>query len=121
MEVKQAQTAELFTVKNTVRSMYDKADEKIGNAGKVAIIKPSHVKEFFTSEYQTPEQQLFRLECGFGVFPDKMGNACYGYFCADGEKCRMEKYDFCGIADEATTRYAEELESKWKKKAAKAV
>ena len=102
MEQKRQKTeaAEFFTAKNVVRSMYD-----------VAILKA----DILSGDYRKPEYQLFSLECGFGVHPKRMGNACYGQFCADGEECRMGKYDFLGIADEATTKYAEELEAKWKK------
>ncbi len=115
---RQAQTKAVFyTAANTVRTMYAKVEEAAGNADKVAIISPSYVNETFTEEYKKPEYQLFRLKRGFGVHPENSGNACYGYFCADGEECRMEKYNFIGIADEATTAIAEELEAKWQKKA----
>ncbi len=117
----QAETRDFFDKGNIVRDMYEKVESPKGNAGQVAILKPTFVKEMFTEEYRVPEYQLFRLEGGFGVHPDCRGNACYGYFCADGERCRMEKYNFVGIADEATTEYAEALESAWQKKPAKAV
>lgn len=115
MEQTKTVTAGFFTAANTVRSMYDKVDALEGNAGKVAILSASFVNETFTEEYKKADYQLFRLSHGFGTFPDKMGNACYGHFCADGEQCRMEKYNFVGIADEATAKYAEELEAKWQK------
>ena len=104
---------ELFTEKNIVRSMYDKTERPTGNIGLVAILKPSRL----VGEFAKPEYQLFRLETGFGCFPTTSGNACYGYFCADGEKCRMERYDFIGIANEATTQIAEELEAQHGRKA----
>ncbi len=113
--------AVLLTSANTVRSMYDRVDDQNGNIGKVAILSPDFVSKTFTDDYKKPEYQLFRLNGGFGTYPDKLGNACYGYFCADGEECRMEKYNFVGIADEATTAYAEELERAWQKKARKAI
>lgn len=117
----QAETRDFFDKGNIVRDMYEKVESPKGNAGQVAILKPTFVKETFTKEYRVPEYQLFRLECGFGVHPDCSGNACYGHFCADGEWCRMEKYNFLGIADEKTTKYAEELENAWKKKHVSAV
>lgn len=103
------ETVEFYTAKNTVRTMYDKTDPVAGNAGQVAIIKA----DILVGQYHSPSYQLFRLKSGFGIRPDTSGNACFGHFCADGEQCRMERYDFIGIADEATTAYAEELESKW--------
>lgn len=107
---RQTEAVKFFTAENTVRRMYDKVDAPEGNAGQVAILKA----DILSGDYRQPEYQLFRLSGGFGVHPEKMGNACFGRFCADGEECRMEKYDFIGIADEATAAYAEELEAKWK-------
>lgn len=100
-----------FTKANTVRTMYEKVDAPEGNTGKVGILKA----DILAGDYYQADYQLFRLRGGFGVHPDRMGNACFGQFCADGEECRMEKYDFIGIADDATTAYAEELEAKWQK------
>lgn len=100
----------MFTAKNCVRSMYDDVQGD-SNSGCVGIIKA----EWFKAEHRTPENQLFRLGGGFGVSPSKMGNAVYGEFCVDGEYYRVERYDFIGIADEETTKYAEQLEAKWKK------
>lgn len=109
---------EFFTSKNVKRKMYDATPTPEGNIGEVAILKPEFIEKAFTPNYRTADYQLFRLEGGFGCQPSTIGNACVGYFCADGEECRMERYDFVGIADEATTKYAEELESKWRKLAA---
>ena len=99
----------LFTSEDCIRSMYADAPND-DNSGCVGILKV----ETFKPEYQKPEFQLFRIEGGFGASPSKMGNAVIGYFCADGEECRQEKYQFIGIANEEVTRYAEELEKAWK-------
>ena len=100
----------MFTEKNCVRSMY-KAVEGDSNVGCVGIIKAAWLK----AEAHIPENQLFRIGGGFGASPSKMGNAVFGEFCVDGEHCRVERHDFIGIADEETTKYAEQLEAKWKK------
>ena len=114
-------TNELFTLENVKRSMFDATPSPKGNVGEVAIIKPTYVRRAFMPEYQTAEYQLFRLKSGFGCQPHAMGNACIGHFCMDGEKCRMERYDCIGIADEARTAYAADLESKWQHPDKKAV
>ena len=101
----------LFTKEDCIRSMYGEAPND-SNEGCVGILKLSHI-ETFKPEYQKPEYQLFRIQGGFGASPSKMGNAVFGYFCADGEECRQERYQFIGIANEEVTRYAEELEKKW--------
>lgn len=95
---------------NCIRSMSDPAPND-SNAGCVAVVRA----EWLGAKYKEPKYQLFRLGGGFGTSPSKMGNCCIGYFCADGEQCRMERYDLLGIADEATTKMAEELEAAWKK------
>lgn len=102
----------LFTKEDCIRSMYDRAPND-SLEGCVGILKLSHL-ETFKPEYQKPEFQLFRIQGGFGASPSKTGNAVYGYFCADGEECRQERYQFIGIANEEVTRYAEELEKAWK-------
>ena len=100
----------MFTEKNCVRSMY-KAVEGASNAGCVSTIEA----ERFKAEHRIADNQLFRISGGFGASPSKMGNAVFGEFCVDGEQCRIERHDFIGIADEETTKYAEQLEAKWKK------
>ena len=100
----------MFTEKNCVRSMYE-AVEGDSNAGCVGIIKAARLK----AECRIHDNQLFRIGDGFGASPSKMDNAVFGEFCVDGEHCRIERYDFIGIADEETTKYAEQLEAKWKK------
>ena len=99
----------MFTAKNCVRSMYD-AVEGDSNEGCVGIIKA----EWFKANCRIPDNQLFRINGGFGASPSKMGNAVFGEFCVDGEHCRVERGDFIVIADEETTKYAEQLEAKWK-------
>ena len=111
---------EFFTEKNVKRTMFDATPTITRNIGEVAILKPAYVKTF-PPEYRTAEYQLFRLKSGFGCQPHTLGNGCFGHFCMDGEECRMERYDFVGIADEATAAYAAELESKWQKPNKKAV
>ena len=100
----------MFTKKNCVRSMYE-AVEGDSNAGCVAIIKAEGLKD----EWRIPDNQLFRISGGFGASPSKLGNAVFGEFCVDGEHCRVGRHDFIGIADKETTKYAEQLEAKWKK------
>lgn len=99
----------IFTENDCIRSMYAEAPND-SNAGCVGILRIDTLKP----EYQKPEFQLFRMQGGFGVSPSKMGNAVMGYFCADGECCRQERYQFLGVANEEVTRYAEELEKAWK-------
>ena len=99
-----------FTKADCCRSMYDKpTDGTLDNSGKVCIIP----LEKLTASYRKPEYQLFRVLSGFGVDPTLSGNACFGYFCADGERCRWEKYNFLGVANDDVEKYAQELESKW--------
>lgn len=100
----------MFTEKNCVRSMYE-AVEGDSNVGCVGIIKA----EWLKVEHRIPDNQLFRISGGFGSSPSKMGNAVFGEFCVDGENCGIGRHDFIGIADEETTKYAEQLEAKWKK------
>ena len=99
----------LYTREDCIRSMYGEAPND-SNEGFVGILNISD----FKPEYQEPKYQLFRIQGGFGASPSKMGNAVFGYFCADGEECRQERYQFIGIANEEVTRYAEELEKAWK-------
>ena len=101
----------LFTNEDCIRSMYGEAPND-SNEGFVGILSPPHI-ETFSPQYQKKEFQLFRIQGGFGASPSKNGNAVFGYFCADGEECRQERYQFVGIANEEVTRYAEELEKKW--------
>ncbi len=100
-----------FTGNNCIRSMYEPiADKKQeNNEGLVAIIKLKTLSE----EYRKPEYQLFRLTGGFGCTPTSSGNACYGYFCKDGEETRWERQNFIGIANADAVKIAEQLESEW--------
>ena len=101
----------MFTKKDCVRTMCEPT-EGDSNAGCIGIL--DFDKANFKPEYRIPENQLFRILGGFGSSPSKMGNAVIGYFCSDGEHCRQERYQFIGIANAEVTRYAEELESRWK-------
>lgn len=100
-----------FTKKDTACGMYTvQQGASVSNIGKVAVLP----YDFFKEEYRKPENQLFRLESGFGTSPLARGNACYGRFCVDGEKCRIEKYDFIGIGNEEVQRIGAQLEVEWK-------
>ena len=100
-----------FVEEDCTRTMYEACPKGAkDNAGCIAILK----LDALNPNYRAPEYQLFRLECGFGVNPVLSGNACFGTFCADGERCRMQKYDFYGIANEHVTKIAEELERRRK-------
>ena len=90
--------------------IYRPTDGTFDNAGRVCIIPLEKLKP----SYRKPEYQLFRVLSGFGIEPKCSGNACFGYFCADGEQCRWDKYNFLGVGNEEVEKYAEELESKWK-------
>lgn len=99
-----------FTGEDCCRTMYQEVPNGMGtNEGLIAILK----MEYFHPDYQTPDNQLFRLKCGFGCSPTTGGNACFGVYCLDGEEARQERFQFIGIANEEVTKYAEELESKW--------
>lgn len=99
-----------FTKKDTVCSMYTaQPGVSDSNIGKVAVLP----YDFFKEEYRKPENQLFRLESGFGTSSLGVGNACYGHFCVDGEKCRIEKYKFIGIGNAQVQNIGTQLESVW--------
>lgn len=101
---------EPFTDADCCRTMYQAVPNGgLNNEGLVAILK----LEILKPEFQKPEYQLFRLSGGFGCRPSSGGNACFGRYCDDGEYTREEQFNFIGIANEETTRFAEELESKW--------
>lgn len=99
-----------FTKADCCRSMYDEVPEgETDNKGKVCILP----LDFLSEDYRKPEYQLFRIGGGFGCTPSGRGNACYGYFCANGDEGRIEKYSFLGIANAETEKIAEELEAGW--------
>lgn len=99
-----------FTRENSIRTMFEPISTgEENNEGKVAIIAMEHLSE----EYRKPKYQLYRLTGGFGCKPSGSGRKCYGVFCVDGSSDIFDKYAFIGIADEATTKIAEELESEW--------
>ena len=97
----------MYTSKDCVRTMYDTVVKS--NVGCIGILKPDALKE----EYRQKKFQLFIICDGFGAYPDKMGNAVYGQFCADGEYCRMERYQFIGVANDTITEYAKRMVEKW--------
>jgi len=94
----------MFDKSNCTRNMYDTSVQD--NIGCIGILKPEALKEI----YRKKEYQVFRICGGFGAYPDKMGNAVYGTFCFDGEECRMERYNFIGIANSDVVTYAERFE-----------
>ena len=98
-----------FTEKDIVRTMYE---GKESNIGLVCIIPLSKLKE----PYRQPKFQLFRLLNGFGCFPDTTGNACLGYFCADKEHCRWERYNIIGIGNEDVQKIGTALEAEYQEK-----
>lgn len=99
-----------FTKADCCRTMYASLPKgEKDNAGKVCIIP----LEKLANKYRQPKYQLFRVQAGFGVTPTARGNACYGYFCADGERCRWEKYNFFGVGNDEVERIAQELEAVW--------
>lgn len=99
-----------FTKADCCRSMYDEVPEgETDNKGKVCILP----LDFLSEDYKKPEYQLFRIGSGFGCTPTGRGNACYGYFCANGDECRIEKYEFLGVANAEAEKIAEELEAGW--------
>ncbi len=99
-----------FTKADCCRSMYDEVPEgERDNRGKVCILP----LDFLSEDYRKPEYQLFRIGSGFGCTPSGRGNACYGYFCANGDECRIEKYEFLGVANAEVEKIAEELEAGW--------
>jgi len=64
--------------------------------GKVLVIKPN----WFSEHSRLAENQLFLASGGFGCDPSKRGTAVFGEFLIDGEKTRIERYDFLGVLDE---------------------
>ena len=95
---------ELFTEKDCCRTMYDSSVNY--NVGCIAILKPEIIKK----EYRTNYNQVVRLVGGFGCDPAAIGNACFVKHCADGERCRWDRNDFIGIANERVTEFAQALE-----------
>ena len=99
-----------FTKADCCRSLYDDLPEgKTDNEGCVCIIPLDKLEK----KYRKPEYQLFRIQSGFGTRPSARGNACYGYFCADGEQCRWERYKFLGVGNAEVEKIAEKLEAGW--------
>lgn len=60
----------------------------------VVVIK----SEYFKPDYRSAKYQLFHAKGGFGCDPSKIGTAVFGYFLADGDEARVERYDILGIA-----------------------
>ena len=65
--------------------------------GKLLIIKPQVLEPPFRQK----EAQYFFAQNGFGCDPDSLGTAVFGHFLANGQKARLERSDFFGIADKS--------------------
>ena len=64
---------------------------------KLLIIKPERLNELC----RRGEFQYFYATDGFGCSPDSLGRAVFGQFLLDGQKARLERSDFLGIADKS--------------------
>ena len=64
---------------------------------KLLIIKPERLNELC----RRGEFQYFYATDGFGCLPDSLGRAVFGHFLLDGQKARLERSDFFGIADKS--------------------
>ena len=64
---------------------------------KLLIIKPERLNELC----RRGEFQYFYATDGFGCSPDSLGRAVFGHFLANGQKTRLERSDFLGIADKS--------------------
>ena len=102
MSKQTAQTNDLYTSKDCVKDgMLEHLE------GKILIVCPSSLNE----KYRGKDYQLFRAKGGFGCFPFTRGTAVFGRYCKDGEECRMERYDFIGVAGEAARKQGEQMET----------
>ncbi len=54
-------------------------------AGKVVVLSAEHYKG-------DQEARRFRCDTGFGCKPHSHGNAVFGQFMSDGERCRIERW-----------------------------
>lgn len=63
--------------------------------GKLLIVKPQVLEPFCRQK----EAQYFFAETGFGCDPNSLGTAVFGHFLANGQKARLSRSDFIGIAD----------------------
>jgi hypothetical protein len=100
-----------LTQADCVRSMRDTAPND-SNAGLVCVLPLS----FFKPEHRKPENQYFRVSGGFGISPSTFGNACFGHWCVDGEKSRVERYQLLGVGNDEVQRIGAELEKAYAKK-----
>lgn len=64
--------------------------------GRVVIIEAMHLRSsgfgIGIDLAKRPELCAFRVRGGFGAHPKTSGNAIFGEFLFDGEKCRMEGF-----------------------------
>lgn len=63
--------------------------------GKLLILKP----QVLEPQFRQKEAQYFYAENGFGCDPNSLGTAVFGHFLANGQKARLSRSDFIGIAD----------------------
>lgn len=62
--------------------------------GRYVLLQPRWFKASLIAHVNAhPEERVFKAVGGFGCSPDTMGNAVFGEFVVDGEKCRVEGYD----------------------------
>ncbi|MBO5575440.1 MAG: DUF3846 domain-containing protein [Ruminococcus sp.] len=63
--------------------------------GKLLILKP----QVLEPQFRQKEAQYFFAETGFGCDPNSLGTAVFGHFLANGQKARLDRSSFIGIAD----------------------
>ena len=81
----------LFTSEHVIKESCSQDYE-----GKVLVIKP----DWFNEHSRYSENQLFFASCCFGCSPSATGTAVFGWFLSDGEKARLERFDFLGVLAE---------------------
>ncbi len=65
--------------------------------GKLLIVKPQVLRP----QCRQKEAQYFFAQNGFGCDPNSLGTAVFGHFLANGQKARLERSDFLGVADKS--------------------
>lgn len=72
--------------------MGNNLDENI--EGRYVLLQPRWFKAALVPHVNAhPEEQVFKAIGGFGCSAHTMGNAVFGEFVVDGEKCRVEGYN----------------------------
>ena len=80
---------------------------KIELEGKYILVS----KKILKPEYHDNEKRVFFCEDGFGCSPNTVGNAIFGYYVFDNEKCRIEGYQVERLATEEEIKKAKELKN----------